>query len=144
MVGHRRARLDRTERRPNNGPATLGRTITKSGDEITFDFTGTDEQRLGNTNAVEAVTISAVVFALRCVVDPTLPANAGVMEPVTVIAPQGSVVAARFPSAVGAGNVEVSQRVADVCLRAFAEAYPQRCAGGVAGDDEQPADRFAG
>ena len=124
MVGRPTCSTRPDPSRPNSTRPTLRCTITKSGDGITFDFTGTDEQRLGNTNAVEAVTISAVVFALRCVVDPTLPANAGVMEPVTVIAPQGSVVAARFPSAVGAGNVEVSQRVADVCLRAFAEAYP--------------------
>lgn len=93
---------------------------------ITFDFTGTDPQRPGNTNAVRAVTVSAVGFALRAALDPTLPANAGVMEPVRVITPIGSMVAANNGVAVGAGNVEVSQRVADVCQRALAQVLPHR------------------
>ncbi len=107
-------------------PATIRISVTKAGDSITFDFTGTDEQRAGNVNAVEAVTVSAVAFALRSATDPTIPANGGAMRPVGVIAPAGSIVAATFPSAVGAGNVEVSQRVADVCLGALAQAWPDR------------------
>ena len=98
------------------------------GESARFDFTGTDPQRPGNVNAVEAVTVSAVAFALRCVTDPTIPANGGAMRPVTVVAPAGSVVAATPPIAVGAGNVEVSQRVADVCLGALAMAAPSRVA----------------
>ncbi|HEX6312247.1 MAG TPA: hydantoinase B/oxoprolinase family protein [Acidimicrobiia bacterium] len=101
-------------------------TLTIDGDTATFDFTGTDGQRPGNVNAVEAVTVSAVAFALRCATDPTIPANGGAMRPVQVIAPAGTVVAARPPVAVGAGNVEVSQRVADVCLGALAAAAPGR------------------
>ena len=89
-----------------------------------FDFTGTDAQRAGNVNAVEAVTISAVAFAIRTATDPTMPANGGAMRPVRVIAQPGTVVAAIPPVAVGAGNVEVSQRVADVCLAALAQAVP--------------------
>jgi len=102
--------------------------LTLSVDEggITFDFTGTDPQRRGNTNAVEAVTVSAVAWALRSVLDPTLPANGGALRPVRVVAPAGTVVAATFPAAVGAGNVEVSQRVADVCLGALAAVLPDR------------------
>jgi N-methylhydantoinase B/oxoprolinase/acetone carboxylase alpha subunit len=107
-------------------PATIRVTVTKAGDAITFDFTGTDEQRAGNVNAVEAVTVSAVAFALRSATDPTIPANGGAMRPVRVIAPAGSIVAATFPAAVGAGNVEVSQRVADACLGALAQALPDR------------------
>ncbi len=107
-------------------PTTIRLVLTVDGDEITFDFSGTDVQREGNVNAVEAVTVSAVAWALRSVVDPTIPANGGAMRPVRVVAPQGSVVAARFPAAVGAGNVEVSQRVADVCLGALAQARPDR------------------
>jgi len=101
-------------------PARIVLTLTIAGDEATFDFTGTDAQRPGNVNAVEAVTTSAVSFALRSATDPTIPANGGAMRPVRVIAPAGSIVAARSPAAVGAGNVEVSQRVADVCLGALA------------------------
>src|SRR5207342_943458 len=74
----------------------------------------------------EAVTVSAVAFALRSATDPSIPANGGAMRPVEVIAPLGSVVAARPPAAVGAGNVEVSQRVADVCLGALVLAVPGR------------------
>lgn len=105
-------------------PTAITVTVTVDGDHITFDFTGTDRQRRGNVNAVEAVTVSAVVWALRSVVDPTIPANGGALRPVTVVAPSGTVVAAEFPAAVGAGNVEVSQRVADVCLGALAQAVP--------------------
>ena len=72
--------------------------------------------------------MSAVAFALRSATDPTIPANGGAMRPVDVIAPAGTVVAARPPAAVGAGNVEVSQRVADVCLGALALAVPGRSA----------------
>jgi N-methylhydantoinase B/oxoprolinase/acetone carboxylase alpha subunit len=93
-------------------------------DDITFDFTGTDAQRPGNVNAVEAVTVSAVAFAIRAVADPALPANDGSLRPVHVVAPPRTVVAAVPPVAVGAGNVEVSQRVADVCLAALAQARP--------------------
>ena len=107
-------------------PARLVVTLTIGDGTATFDFTGTDAQRPGNVNAVEAVTASAVAFALRSATDPTIPANGGAMRPVTVVAPAGSIVAATPPAAVGAGNVEVSQRVADVCLGALAAALPGR------------------
>ena len=100
--------------------------MTIAGDEVTFDFAGSDPQQVGNVNAVEAVTVSCVSFALRSATDPTMPANGGAMRPVHVLAPAGSVVAATFPAAVGAGNVEVSQRVADVCLGALAQVVPDR------------------
>jgi N-methylhydantoinase B/oxoprolinase/acetone carboxylase alpha subunit len=102
--------------------------LTVDGDELTFDFTGTDLQQPGTVNAVEAVTVSAVAFSVRSVVDPTIPANGGALRPIRVIAPPGTVVAARPPAAVGAGNVEVSQRVADACLQALAAAAPGRVA----------------
>ena len=107
-------------------PARIVLALTIEGDTATFDFTGTDDQRPGNVNAVEAVTVSAVSFALRSATDPTIPANGGAMRAVRVVAPAGSIVAARPPAAVGAGNVEVSQRVADVCLGALAQAVPDR------------------
>ena len=105
-------------------PARIVVTLTVAGDEVTFDFTGTDRQRRGNVNAVEAVTVSAAAFALRSATDPTIPANGGALRPMRVVAPAGSIVAAVPPAAVGAGNVEVSQRVADVCLGALANAAP--------------------
>ncbi|HET6772411.1 MAG TPA: hydantoinase B/oxoprolinase family protein [Acidimicrobiales bacterium] len=119
--------LDSTGAAPDlQRPASLAVAVTVADDEVTFDFTGTDPQSRGNVNAVEAVTVSAVAYALRSAVDPTIPANGGAMRPVTVVAPPGSLVAARPPAAVGAGNVEVSQRVADVCLGALAEPCPAR------------------
>jgi 5-oxoprolinase (ATP-hydrolysing) len=96
------------------------------GDEITFDFTGTDPQGPGSVNAVEAVTVSCVGFALRAATDPAIPLNGGALRPVRIVAPPGSLVAARFPAAVGAGNVELSQRLADVCLAALAGVAPDR------------------
>jgi N-methylhydantoinase B/oxoprolinase/acetone carboxylase alpha subunit len=113
-------------RHEQQSPTPVVVTLTVEGDRATFDFTGTGAQRPGNVNAVEAVTVSAVAFALRSATDPSIPANGGAMRPVTVVAPPGSVVAARPPVAVGAGNVEVSQRVADVCLGALALAAPGR------------------
>jgi N-methylhydantoinase B/oxoprolinase/acetone carboxylase alpha subunit len=107
-------------------PTVIRLALTVEGDAIRFDFTGTDPQRHGNVNAVEAVTVSAVAWALRSVLDPTIPANGGALAPVEVVAPAGSVVAATFPAAVGAGNVEVSQRVADACLAALAQVVPGR------------------
>jgi N-methylhydantoinase B/oxoprolinase/acetone carboxylase alpha subunit len=100
--------------------------VTVAGESVTFDFTGSGPQTSGNVNAVAAVTDSCVAFALRSVADPSLPSNGGAWRPVTVIAPPGSVVAALPPAAVGAGNVEVSQRIADVCLGALSLAAPAR------------------
>jgi len=121
--------LDSTGAGPEHRePARIALTLTVDGETATFDFTGTDGQRPGNVNAVEAVTLSAVGFALRSATDPTIPANGGAMRPVSVVAPPGTVVAARPPAAVGAGNVEVSQRVADVCFGALAQACPDRVA----------------
>jgi N-methylhydantoinase B/oxoprolinase/acetone carboxylase alpha subunit len=107
-------------------PVRIAVTLTKADGVLTFDFTGTDAQQPGNVNAVEAVTVSAVAFAVRSVVDPTIPANAGSLRAVRVVAQAGTVVAARPPAAVAAGNVEVSQRVADVCLGALSQAVPGR------------------
>ena len=119
--------MDSTGPRPEQQrPARIVLTVRVDGDRISFDFTATDDQRPGNVNAVEAVTVSAVGFAVRVVTDPTIPANGGALRPVSVITRPGSIVSAVPPVAVGAGNVEVSQRVADVCLGALAQALPER------------------
>ncbi len=119
--------LDSAGPRPEQQtPTRIVVEVRVEGEDVTFDFTGSDAQRPGNVNAVEAVTVSAVAFAIRAVTDPSLPANGGTLRPVRVVAPPGTVIAARPPVAVGAGNVEVSQRVADVCLAALAQAQPDR------------------
>ncbi len=121
--------LDSTgSRADQRTPARIAVRLTIAGDSIIFDFTDSDAQRPGNTNAVEAVTVSAAAFALRVVTDPTIPAVGGAFRPLRVITRPGTVVAASPPAAVGAGNVEVSQRVADVCLGALAQAVPGRVA----------------
>jgi len=113
-------------RAEQQSPTRIVVTLIVDGERVTFDFTGTGAQRPGNVNAVEAVTVSAVAFAIRTATDPTVPANGGAMRPVRVVTAPGTVVAAIPPVAVGAGNVEVSQRVADVCLGALAQAVPER------------------
>ena len=121
--------LDSCGPRPEQQTTTrIVLTLTIEGDTARFDFTGTDPQRRGNVNAVEAVTVSSVAFAIRAATDPTIPANGGALRPIEVVAPSGTVVAAVPPAAVGAGNVEVSQRVADVCFGALAQAAPERVA----------------
>ncbi|MCO8127276.1 hydantoinase B/oxoprolinase family protein [Acidimicrobiia bacterium EGI L10123] len=111
-------------------PSMIRLRLSVADDGIEVDFSGTDPQSDGNVNAVAAVTESAVGFAIRSVVDPTIPANGGAMRPVRIHLPHGSIVAAEPPAAVGAGNVEVSQRVADVVLAALAESAPERVAAG--------------
>ncbi|HLF61863.1 MAG TPA: hydantoinase B/oxoprolinase family protein [Acidimicrobiia bacterium] len=93
---------------------------------LTADFTGSDDQVAANFNAVEAVTRSCLYYAVRVATDPTIPANGGCYRPLSLIAPQGTIVNARFPAAVAAGNVETSQRIADVLLGALAQAAPDR------------------
>ena len=107
-------------------PGRITVALTKTGDAVVFDFSGTDRQRRGNVSAVEAVTYSAVAYALRSAVDPTIPTNGGALRPVRVVTEPGTIVSAQSPGAVGAGNVEVSQRVADVCAGALALAWPER------------------
>ena len=93
---------------------------------VTVDFTGSDPQVEGSLNAVEAITYSACFYVFRCLLADDVPATAGLMRPIEVIAPEGSVVNARPPAAVAGGNVETSQRIVDVLLRALAQAVPDR------------------
>jgi N-methylhydantoinase B len=90
------------------------------------DFAGTDPQVPGSINAVYAITWSAVFYVFRCLLPPEAIATAGLMRPVRVHAPKGSIVNARPPAAVAGGNVETSQRIVDVLLRALAPALPAR------------------
>jgi N-methylhydantoinase B len=96
-----------------------------SGDGLRLDFTGSADQHDGNLNCPLAVTLSASYFAVRVLTDPDVPACAGAYRPVTVVAPEGSLLNARPPAAVVAGNVETSSRVADLVLAAFGRALGQ-------------------
>jgi N-methylhydantoinase B len=98
--------------------------VTVAGDEIELDFAGTDPQHAGNLNCPLAVTRSACYFVVRCLTDPDVPASGGAFAPVTVLAPAGSLVNARAPAAVAAGNVETSSRIVDVVFAALGKAVP--------------------
>jgi len=93
---------------------------------VAVDFTGSDPQVEGSLNAVEAITYSACFYVFRCLLMEDVPATAGLMRPIKVIAPEGTVVNARPPAAVAGGNVETSQRIVDVLLKALAQALPDR------------------
>jgi N-methylhydantoinase B len=95
--------------------------VTIDGDAMTIDFEGTAEAVPGNINCPLAVTRSACYFALRVLLPKDMPVNAGVYEPLEIRVPEGSVLNAVRPSAVVAGNVETSQRVADTVLLALGE-----------------------
>jgi N-methylhydantoinase B len=98
----------------------------RPGPVVTVDFSVSDPQVEGSVNAVEAITFSACFYAFRCLLAEDVPATAGLMQPIQVIAPEGTIVNARPPAAVAGGNVETSQRIVDVLLRALAQAVPDR------------------
>src|SRR5213079_2683983 len=104
------------------GDLELRVAVTIAGDTIDVDFGGTAAQHDGNLNCPLAVARSACYFIVRALVDPDLPASGGAFAPVTVRAPEGSLVNARPPAAVAAGNVETSSRIADVIFAAFGKA----------------------
>jgi N-methylhydantoinase B len=95
-----------------------------AGDSLELDFAGTDEQVEGNLNCPLAVTKSAAYFSAKVVCDPDGPPSAGAFRPIAVRAREGTVLNARAPAAVAAGNVETSSRVADLVLAALGEAVP--------------------
>jgi len=87
--------------------------ITVKGSNITFDFSGSDPQVKGPANCVLGVTTSSTYCALLNLTDPTIPPNHGCYRPVTIIAPEGLVVNAKFPSPVVSGNTETALRIID-------------------------------
>ncbi|WP_276280843.1 hydantoinase B/oxoprolinase family protein [Halorussus caseinilyticus] len=101
-------------------------TVTIDGSSLAVDFAGTAEQVAGNLNAPLSVAKSAVYFVVRCVTDPEIPPNHGCYAPVSVSAPEGSLLNPNPPAAVVGGNVETSQRVTDAVFRALADAVPDR------------------
>ncbi|MDS0223527.1 hydantoinase B/oxoprolinase family protein [Haloarcula sp. S1AR25-5A] len=104
--------------------------VTIDGTSIEVDFAGTADQVAGNLNAPLSVAKSAVYFVVRAITDPEIPPNHGCYEPVSVSAPEGSVLNPKPPAAVVGGNVETSQRVMDVTLAALAQAVPDKVPAG--------------
>jgi N-methylhydantoinase B len=109
---------------PVAGELTIRAAVTIAVDEIEIDFAGTSPQYEGNLNCPLAVTRSACYFVVRCLTEPDLPSSGGAYAPITVRAPAGSLVNARPPAAVVAGNTETSSRVTDVVFAAFGQAMP--------------------
>jgi N-methylhydantoinase B/oxoprolinase/acetone carboxylase alpha subunit len=107
-------------------PVRIRVRIQIRGDSAEVDFTGSDRQAEGPVNANYAVTLAAVMYVFRCLIPEDVPFTAGILRPVTLIAPEGSVVNALAPAAMAAGNVETSQRITDVVLGALAKAAPDR------------------
>ncbi len=90
-------------------------SIDREKREATVDFTGTSAQRADNFNAPEPVTRAAVLYVFRVLVKGDIPMNAGCLRPIRMVVPAGSMLSPRYPAAVVAGNVEVSQAVTN-CL----------------------------
>ncbi len=121
-----------------SGPVRIAVTLTfraapAGKPMVTVDFTGSSPQVAGSINAVEAIAFSACFYVFRCLLQEDVPAAAGLMRPIRMIAPAGTVVNARPPAAVAGGNVETSQRMVDTLLRALSKALPDRVPAGSSG-----------
>jgi N-methylhydantoinase B len=110
----------------NDEPVKIKVKITIQGDQAKVDFSGSAPQQMGSINAVYAITLSAVYYVFRCLLNLDVPNNSGCLAPINVIAPEGSVVNAIHPAPVAGGNVETSQRIVDVLLGALALAVPDK------------------
>jgi N-methylhydantoinase B len=110
----------------SESPVELCVRVTIKGAEAVVDFTGSAPQVTGAINAVAAITESAVSYVFRCLLSGDVPASAGLMEPVTVVSPSGTIVNAVHPASVAGGNVETSQRIVDVVFKALSQALPDR------------------
>jgi N-methylhydantoinase B len=110
----------------DSGPLEIHCELTIDGNAIRADFTRTCDQTAGPVNVPRAVTVSAVLYVLRCLAPESLPSNGGYMRCAEVVTREGSLVDARAPAPVAIGNVETSQRITDVVIGAFSQAVPGR------------------
>lgn len=108
-------------------------TIDPAEAAITADFDGSATQVNGSINAVRAITLSACFYILRCLIAEDAPATAGILRPLTLVTRPGTIVDAHPPAPVAGGNVETSQRIVDVLMRALALAVPDRVPAASAG-----------
>jgi N-methylhydantoinase B len=115
------------------GRVRISVTVSVQGDTAVVDFSDSAPQVQGSVNAIYAITLSAVFYVFRSIVGGDIPSNAGIMRPLRVVTQPGTVVDARFPAAVAAGNVETSQRITDVLLGALGQALPERIPAASAG-----------
>ena len=106
-------------------PIPIAVAITKRGDSLALDFSGSGPQCAGDINVVYFALLATVYYALKAALDPSIPANSGFYRAITVTAPEGSIVNARPPAPV-AWRTQTCQRIADVVLGALAEVVPER------------------
>lgn len=107
-------------------PIRVSITLDSETASAVVSFADCHPQVRSSINAVYAITYSAVYYVFRCLLPDDAPATAGLMRPVTVLSERGSIVDAVLPAPVAGGNVETSQRIVDVLLRALAKAMPDR------------------
>lgn len=112
---------------------TVALRIDSKAGNLVADFSGSAGQVQGSINAVSAITRSACFYVLRCLLSEDAPATEGILRPLSVVAPMGTIVNAVPPAAVAGGNVETSQRIVDVLMRALAKAVPERVPAASAG-----------
>ncbi len=106
----------------SDAPVPFKVKLTISDGKLHLDFTGTSPRVRGNVNCPIAVTRAAALFVLRTLLDGDVPTNEGIARPITIVTPDDCVIAAKWPSAVAAGNVEASQRVTDLLFAALDDA----------------------
>ena len=104
--------------RPRGDPGE-GSRVDRAARSARIDFTGTTAQLATNYNAPEPVTRAAVLYVFRCLVDDDIPMNEGVMKPLEVVLPEGTMLSPEYPAAVIAGNVETSQAVTSALFLAL-------------------------
>jgi len=115
-------------------PVRIAATITVKGDELHVDFTGTSKQVLGPLNARLSAAKACVYFVCKAVLDADLPTNAGAYRPIEVFAPEGTILQATYPAAIGNANILTDQRVVDVLLGAFYQILPKRVCAACSGE----------
>lgn len=108
------------------GPLAIRVRISIAAASAVVDFTGSAPQCAGPVNCSLAVTAASVFYVFRCLMPKHTPQTAAVFRPVSIVAPEGSLLNASAGAAVAAGNVETSQRIVDVVLGALAQAIPER------------------
>ena len=114
-------------------PIKITVEITIKNDEALIDFSSSSSQVEGGVNANYAVTYSAVLYVFRCLVEEDIPFNTGLMRPLKINAPRGSILNAQHPAATAGGNVETSQRIVDVLFGALSQFIPQKIAAASSG-----------
>jgi len=118
----------------SDDPVKIAVTLTVKGDRLRADFTGTSAQVLGPLNARLSAAKACVYYVTKAVLDPDLPANSGAYRPIEVFAPEGTLLQATYPAAIGNANILTDQRVVDVLLGALYPVAPERVCAACSGE----------